>query len=91
MVSGYYNIQCSIAIDSTSISPAEIEIVSTNNNLESNNFLIRLENGYGSYSSSGIFVKYFNNGDNIRIINKYNNCLLYQNDNNYGALKIILL
>ena len=65
--------------------------MTTINSITTNTFLLRLHNGYGSYSSSGFIVKYFNIGDTISIININNNCLFYQNGIICGGLKINLL
>lgn len=89
-VAGYYSIQSFVTIDSSSQTACVLNVAINSNYY----FILRLENNYGSYSSSGLYITYCNIGDIIKIINVYNNCILY-NDNNssnyYGGLKIHLL
>ena len=82
-----------VTIDALSQNAVLLELVTTNNYVDTTTFMLRLEQGYGSFSSSGIYVKYFNIGDKIKIKNINNNTLFYQTSNNQptGALKINLL
>ena len=87
-IEGYYNINCSIGIEDTSSSDMQLNIISDDSGSVTDDLLLKLSNGYGTYFGAGIYNKYYNVGETIRIANINNNTLIYQGVENYGGLKI---